>query len=62
MIVAKVNTNKGSIYIVAEDESDARSKSTKHLQSRYFSKVVQINSTEVLACDRKFYSNNTLIL
>lgn len=62
MIVAEVNTDKGNFHVIAEDESDARDKINEYLRKRYFTESVAINSIDILACSKKFYSNNTLVV
>lgn len=61
MILAEVNTDKGTLHVIAEDESDARNKANKYLKDRYFSELIMIKSIKVLSCSKKFYSENTLI-
>jgi hypothetical protein len=62
MILAKIKTNKGESYLIAEDESSIRSTAIDYFKRRYFTETVQINDIEILADVNKFYSSNTLIV
>jgi acetyl-CoA carboxylase carboxyltransferase component len=62
MVLAEINTDKGTFHVVAEDESDARDKANKFLKNRYFSESVVIKSITILSDTKKLYSDKTLIL
>ena len=62
MVLAEINTDKGTFHIVAEDESDARDKANKFLKNRYFGESVVIKSIDILSCSKQFYSDKTLII
>lgn len=62
MVLVVAKTSRGDFYVVAEDESEARSQVLKQLRSQFFSETIQIDHTQVIACSKRRYSNNILIL
>ena len=62
MILAKISTQKEDIYIIGEDELDARDKASAHFKTRYFTEPIQIMDVKIVACSKKRYSQALLVI